>query len=480
MKYNMVFTSAMFMFMFLPLVTILYFLINIKFRNILLLIASLLFYAWGEPKHVIVMLISIAINYYFGLLVHKNSSDVSNKKKSLIYAIVLNLGMLMFFKYFNFIIANINSLASIIGINKEFVVSPIHLPIGISFFTFQGLSYVIDVYRNDAKVQKNIYNLALYISFFPQLIAGPIVRYHDVAMQIDKRDITIDKFCYGIRRFILGFGKKILISNQVGFVADKVFAININELSTSLAWIGIICYTLQIYFDFSGYSGMAIGLGKMFGFDFLENFNFPYISKSISEFWKRWHMSLTNWFRDYVYIPLGGNRKGKKRTYINQMIVFLLSGLWHGASWNFIFWGAYYGAFLVIERTKLGNKIIDKMWTPLRHVYALLVVIIGWVFFRCETLTNAWIYIKKMFIFEASSNLYYPQLFINNKTIFILICAIILSTPILSYISKKISKKVKKNLVYDTCINAIYFCILLVSIINLAASTYNPFIYFRF
>ncbi|GAA0783890.1 MBOAT family O-acyltransferase [Hathewaya limosa] len=476
----MVFTSTIFMFIFLPLVVTLYFLIRKDQRNTLLLIASLLFYAWGEPKHILVMLASIGINYYFGILIHKYWENSKKKKNIVIWSVVCNLSLLIFFKYANFIVDNINSFIGLTGVSKGIDLATIHLPIGISFFTFQGLSYVIDVYRGDVEVQKSIYDLALYISFFPQLIAGPIVRYHDIDEQIKERKITIDKVCYGIKRFIMGFAKKVLIANQIGLIADKIFAITPKEISTSLIWIGAICYTLQIYFDFSGYSDMAIGLGKIFGFDFLENFNYPYISKSIREFWKRWHISLTNWFRDYVYIPLGGNRKGVARCYVNQIIVFLLSGLWHGASWNFIFWGAYHGAFLVVERTKVGG-VLKKVPKPFRYVYALLVVTVGWVIFRADTLTNAFAYIKKMFVFKASTNVYYPALYLDNKVIFILILAIVFSTPILRYINSFAKGLLKKHeRTYDFISNTICILVLIVSLIALAGSTYNPFIYFRF
>ncbi|SHK07956.1 alginate O-acetyltransferase complex protein AlgI [Hathewaya proteolytica DSM 3090] len=483
----MVFTSPIFMFTFLPVVLIMYFLLDRRFKNSLLLVASLLFYAWGEPKHIVVMLLSIGINYYFGMRIHE-CNHLKKRKSLLVWAIVLNLLMLVFFKYFNFIIYNLGNMLNFAGINGGIVwkfcsaieKSPIHLPIGISFFTFQGLSYVVDVYRDDAKVQKSIYNLALYISLFPQLIAGPIVRYHDVAEEIDKREITIDKIAYGIKRFIMGFGKKILIANEMGFVADKIFAVPYAELSTSLAWLGALCYAFQIYFDFSGYSDMAIGLGKVFGFNFLENFNFPYISRSISEFWKRWHISLTNWFRDYVYIPLGGNRKGIKRTYINMFIVFFLSGLWHGASWNFILWGIYYGIFLIIERAGFKSKVLDKIWSPLAHLYSLIVILVGWVLFRAENITTAFNYIKRMFLFKPSGSMYYVDLFTDHRFFLVFFVALIICTPIVKCIGKKLTTKIKDNLFFEIIIHGSLFVILFLSLMTMAATTYNPFIYFRF
>ncbi|WP_346867039.1 MBOAT family O-acyltransferase [Clostridium sp. UBA1353] len=475
----MVFTSVIFIFIFLPGIITAYFLFPEKYRNMLLLLASLFFYAWGEPKYILVMISSILINFYFGYKVHENFEHKKKKKLFLVLGILCNLSMLGFFKYGNFFINNINYIFTTLNIHESINIGKIHLPIGISFFTFQGLSYVIDVYRKEAKVQKNIFNLALYISLFPQLIAGPIVRYHDVAKEIESRQITSEKITYGIKRFILGFAKKILIANQLGIIADKIFDISQGSIPTSVAWIGILCYTMQIYYDFSGYSDMAIGLGKIFGFTFLENFNLPYVSKSIKEFWKRWHISLTNWFRDYVYISLGGNRKGKLRMYINLITIFLLSGLWHGASWNFILWGGYHGIFLILERTKFGD-IIEELWSPLRRIYTMIVVMIGWVIFRLDNLNQAFQYIKSMFIFEPSNNMYYSSLYLNSKVIFILVMAILFSAPILEYIKKLIGFKIKSNPVYIACCNFVVLGLFAICLVTLAATTYNPFIYFRF
>jgi alginate O-acetyltransferase complex protein AlgI len=475
----MVFTSTVFMFVFLPIVVGGYFLLKNQYHNMFLLLASLFFYAWGEPKFILIMLLSIIINYCFGVLVDKNRDDQKKKKIHMVLAVVCNIGLLIFFKYANFLVENINTLMSIIGSTSLIKMEYIPLPIGISFFTFQGLSYVVDVYRNDTKVQKNIFNLALYISLFPQLIAGPIVRYHDVDQEINKREVTFDKIHYGVRRFIVGFAKKMLLANPMGELADKIFAVPIHGLSTGIAWLGVICYTLQIYYDFSGYSDMAIGLGKIFGFNFLENFNYPYISKSVREFWKRWHLSLTTWFTDYVYIPLGGNRVSTFKTYRNQIIVFLLSGLWHGASWNFLFWGAYYGVFLVLERAFLG-KLLSKLWTPLRHIYALAVIVVGWVFFRAENLTQALRYLKRMFKFVPANNYYYPELYLNNRVILTLLAAIIFSAPIVGYIKKTLKAVKLQKFIYEFFSDFILISILLISIIRLSSTTYNPFIYFRF
>jgi alginate O-acetyltransferase complex protein AlgI len=425
------------------------------------------------------MLASILINYCFGVLVHKSKDNTGNKKLYLVLSVVCNIGLLIFFKYANFLVENINTALSIMGTERLIGMEYIPLPIGISFFTFQGLSYVVDVYRNEAKVQNNIFNLALYISLFPQLIAGPIVRYQDVDQEINHREVTFDKIHYGIRRFIVGFAKKMLLANQMGEIADNIFAIPMHGLSTSVAWLGIICYTFQIYYDFSGYSDMAIGLGKIFGFNFLENFNYPYIARSVREFWKRWHLSLTTWFGDYVYKPLGGSRVSTFKTYRNLIIVFLLSGIWHGASWNFLFWGAYHGVFLVLERAFLG-KVLNKLWSPIRHVYAMLAVIVGWVFFRAENLTQALRYTKRMFSFIPSNNYYYPELYLNNRIVLTLLAAIIFSAPVVSYIKKVVGAMKAKSFAYEFFSDFILISILLLSIVRLSSTTYNPFIYFRF
>jgi len=475
----MVFTSTTFMFVFLPIVIGCYFLIRKKYRNVVLLTASLLFYAWGEPKYFYVMLLSITINYVSGLLIYNNKENPRKKKFFLILAISSNLGLLLFFKYANFFTDNINGLMSLMNLNYFIKLGKVHLPIGISFFTFQGLSYVIDVYRNTTGVQRSLLDLALFKALFPQLIAGPIVRYHDVEQEIHKREVTPDKVYYGFKRFVVGFGKKMLIANQMGEIADKVFAIPMPYLSTSVAWLGIICYTLQIYYDFSGYSDMAIGLGRVFGFTFLENFNYPYISKGIKEFWERWHISLSRWFRDYVYFPLGGSRVSKLKTYRNQMIVFLLSGFWHGASWNFVFWGIYHGFFIILERTPF-NKFLNKLWKPLRHIYALLIITVGWVFFRAENLTLALKYIKRMFILTKPNNYFYLGLYLNNRVIVILIAAIIFSAPVVGKLKKILEARTEKRFVYELVYDFLLIGLFAVSIIRLSSTTYNPFIYFRF
>lgn len=390
---------------------------------------------------------------------------------------VFNISLLGIFKYSNFFIDNINSL-----FNMNLNIPTIALPLGISFFTFQTMSYVIDVYRHDGKVQNNIFDLALYISLFPQLVAGPIVRYETVDNQISNRKHSMDKFADGVNRFIIGLGKKVIYSNQLGLIADSVFAAQVSELSTLEAWLGIICYTLQIYFDFSGYSDMAIGLGKMFGFDFFENFNYPYISQSVSEFWRRWHISLGSWFRDYVYIPLGGNRVSPIKQYRNLFIVWSLTGIWHGANWTFMAWGLYYGILIALEKAFL-DKLLKKLPQIFRHIYLVFIVMIGWVFFRAENITQAIDFIRVLG--GISVNPIYNNSFISyiNESGFIVILAIIFSAPVLPNVKSMLElnhkKLVESKFMYAThsaCLMSIMFIIVVI----LVNSTYNPFLYFRF
>lgn len=477
----MVFSSPIFIFFFLPAVLVLYFIVGKKLRNLLLLAASLFFYAWGEAGYSIFLVFSIIINYFFGIAVAKKEK----KKMWLILAVVVNILMLGVFKYASFFVDNINIIFNIFG---EFKIDTPHirLPIGISFFTFQALSYVIDVYRGKVHYQKNILDLGLYVSLFPQLIAGPIVRYSDVQQEIEKRTVTFDLFVSGVSRFIVGIAKKVIIANTVAQVADSIFVLPSDQIGMSLAWLAILCYTFQIYFDFSGYSDMAIGLGRMFGFKFLENFNYPYISASIQEFWRRWHISLSSWFKDYLYIPLGGNRSGKYRTYVNLFIVFLLTGFWHGASWNFVFWGMYYGVFLILERIGLGT-LLAKMWKPIRHIYTILIVIVGWVFFRVESLNEAFYYVGTMFGFVENPIAQNMWSYINPKVMLILCFACIFSIPVIPALHKLYREKVmdvnryfliQKMVGFLSMI--VLFFIFSLSVMLIASGTYNPFIYFRF
>ena len=482
----MVFSSIIFLFLFLPITLLTYFPVGKRFRNIFLLVASLFFYAWGETFYILIMLASIMANYLFGLLIAESRSH-SRAKLFTCIAVAANLSLLVIFKYSNFLIENFNKLFAFF-LSAPIKVDPVHLPIGISFFTFQAMTYVIDIYRKEALVQKNPINIGLYISMFPQLIAGPIVRYNSVARQIVSRTTSLDGFARGVERFIFGLGKKVLIANPVAVAADKIFAIPSEHLTFSLAWLGGICYTLQIYFDFSGYSDMAIGLGRMFGFTFPENFNYPYISKSIREFWRRWHITLSTWFRDYLYIPLGGNQRGTLRTYANLILVFFLCGLWHGASWNFVIWGLLHGLFLILERIGL-KKIINQIWSPFQIMYTLLVVIICWVFFRAETLTEALSFIFAMFGFATGDGIIqHLGLYVDNELIAAIAAGIIFSTPIFPFIQKVWQHKTEANalpfngsaLVSAVTNLLVLVLVFLLSVMSLAAGAYNPFIYFRF
>ncbi|MFC2100993.1 MBOAT family O-acyltransferase [Bacteroidota bacterium] len=497
----MVFSSPIFLFWFLPLTLVLTIMaIHIRLRNFVLLLASLLFYAWGEGSLVILMLASITFNYIFGLLIG-NTTQKRKRRSWLITGIVFNIGLLFYFKYFNFSIDNLNFIINRFGLNG-IAVDPVHLPIGISFFTFQSMSYIIDVYRKKTTHQKNPLDIALYISLFPQLIAGPIVRYHDIAQQIKERSINIDLFASGVKRFIEGLGKKVLIANTMAWVADKIFAIPAQELTTELSWLGIIAYTLQIYFDFSGYSDMAIGLGRMFGFRILENFNFPYISQSLREFWTRWHISLTNWFRDYLFIPLALVVSGKFKSnkvfniksdvwiyIISMLVTWYLIGMWHGANWSFIAWGLLNGFFIVIERF-FYSKRLKKTYRPIRHIYTLLVITIAWVFFRAETFDYAFAFIGSMFGFASGTRtIYFIQMYLNNEVYLAIIFGVVFSMPVTRFLKEWYRKKflLKKGnlqtIVYHLVSLlqlGVYALILVFSSMSLAAGTYNPFIYFRF
>lgn len=467
----MTFSSLVFIFVFLPITFILYIVChNTTLRNIWLILASLIFYAYGEPIAVILMIVSIICNYFLGLICSKDS----HPKIGLILAVVLNIGLLFVFKYLGFFVTVINNC-----FNINLPVPVIALPIGISFFTFQGLSYVIDVYRNKAMVQKKILPVFLYISFFPQLIAGPIVKYHDIEKQLYNRKLNTERISKGICRFIIGLGKKIIIANQVGYMADLVFGASTSQLSTISAWIGAICYTLQIFFDFSGYSDMAIGLGCIFGFDFKENFNYPYISGSMKDFWRRWHISLSTWFKEYVYIPLGGNRKGIPRTYMNKLIVFFLTGLWHGANMTFIVWGLLHGLFLTLEG--LGVIPADKKWfSPFKHIYVLLVTTITFVIFRADNMLQAMTFIKIMFTNSPGDYATNATLIsgISFFVIFAFLLGVFFSTPIVPYLkSCLVGNKAKSYTFVEYFFSLIIF---VVCVLLLVSSEYNPFIYFRF
>lgn len=478
----MVFSSPIFLFCFLPVALLLYYVAPATLKNIVLLIISLLFYAWGEAGYVSVMLVSIGLNYVSGLLIFKYQENKFISTLYLLLSLILNIGILVYFKYYNFILDNIDSLFTDVKISHNQQES-IHLPLGISFFTFQAISYIVDVYRKEVPAQKNILNLGLYISLFPQLIAGPIVRYHDIAAQIKDRLHSIDVFSSGVTRFIYGLSKKILIANPLGSVADSVFSLSSDELTFSIAWIGVFAYALQIYFDFSGYSDMAIGLGRMFGFRFLENFNYPYISRSLREFWKRWHISLSTWFRDYVYIALGGNRVPTWRVYINLFIVFMLTGIWHGASWNFLLWGLFHGFFITCEHAGF-NKILERLWKPIQHCYLISVILFSWVLFRSEDIDYAINYMGAMLdIDNMSLTRFQIERLINNETIIVFLVGGILSMPLYRLIHQKLFEFQRKNNgVFLVSAFQVFVPVILMvlSIVKVSSSTYNPFIYFRF
>ncbi|MDH6365290.1 alginate O-acetyltransferase complex protein AlgI [Enterococcus sp. PF1-24] len=468
----MVFSSMFFLSVFLPIVFLLYYLVpGIKAKNGLLIVFSLFFYAYGEPIYVLLMIFSTIMNYLFGRLL---AGDNQTKRKMVLFvAVVMNLGMLGVFKYTDMIIETLNQLLSL-------NIAPVYLelPIGISFYTFQAMSYVIDVYRKEVQIQNNYFHVLLYVSFFPQLIAGPIVKYHDIQEQMDQRQADITQIANGFQRFVIGLSKKVLISNSVGVAVDAIFALELSQLNMLSAWIGALAYLMQIYFDFSGYSDMAIGLGQMFGFHFLENFNYPYIAASIKEFWRRWHISLSTWFKEYLYIHLGGNRKGKGRTLLNKTLVFFCTGLWHGASWTFVVWGLWHGLFQILEEL----LPIHKLPKILGHIYTLLVVILGFVLFRADSFEQGLILIKNLFVGFNLSGL--PLTFAMEQLtptfILAIIIGIIASCPVLPWLQGKLPNNTTVKTVWGASGKIISLCLLILCILSLSSGTYNPFIYFRF
>jgi alginate O-acetyltransferase complex protein AlgI len=468
----MLFSSAIFLFLFLPLVLAAYYFTPKKLKNLLLLIVSLSFYTFGEKELVLLILASTIIDFSAGLIIEKGY-----KKVGLSLSIIANLAFLFYFKYATFVFENYYNFLSFLNVehlNWQHIPQVV-LPLGISFYTFQTMSYTIDVYRGQVKANHNFINFATYVTLFPQLIAGPIVRYKDIHKQLVNRQQSTQQFSEGIERFIIGLAKKMIISNNLAFVSNGIFDMASENLSTTTAWVGVLAYSFHIYFDFSGYSDMAIGLGKMFGFEFLENFNYPYISKSIREFWRRWHISLSTWFRDYLYISLGGNRKGKIKTYRNLIIVFFITGLWHGASWNFIVWGLFHGFFIILERVGL-SKILDKVPKIIAHIYTLLVVIIAWVFFKSDTLSESIQYIKHLFDFNTTSNVSFLSFYLTKEVILAFVLAILFSFPIY----KTVQNKLKHSIYYNLCKMVILLVLFFVSIMYIAIDSYNPFIYFRF
>lgn len=467
----MLFSSLTFLFAFLPITLILYFLVKDKYKNYILLVASLIFYAWGEPKYVILMILSIIFNFFIAKIIDKKSKKKKLQKLLLAFVVIVNIGALFIFKYLDFAIENLN-------VVFNFNIQPAHLslPIGISFYTFQILSYVIDVYRKKVKVQKNIFTLGTYIALFPQLIAGPIVRYSDVEKQLKSRTHSLEKFCDGFRRFILGFVKKVLIANNVAIIADTVFSDPSSvELGPVAIVISLLAYALQIYYDFSGYSDMAIGLGKIFGFDFDENFNYPYSATSLTDFWRRWHISLTSWFRDYVYIPLGGNRCSKLKWLRNFSIVWLLTGFWHGASWNFVLWGVFNMVILLIEKQFLG-KILANIPKIFTWISTFIVVNIGWLLFRANTMDDLGLIVKSFFYPEASTADFLAHNFSIVSYFLFMILGLIFMFPVWKKMTEKLLKWKFGRFILDIILLAL-FCVAICALVN---SSYNPFIYFRF
>ena len=462
----MVFSSLLFLFFYLPVTLAVYYLSPPRWRNLWLFIVNLVFYGWGEPVYVALMAFSIAVNYAAGYLV-----DLHRDKGRLLLALnaVVNLGLLFFFKYYDFLAQNLSQLPGLSFLHPLGVT----LPIGISFYTFQNMSYPIDVYRGDARSQWSFIRYGTYVALFPQLIAGPIVRYKDIAEQLDSRKETKAKFASGVCRFCVGLSKKVLLANNIGALWDVYKAMDPASLSAADAWLGALAFTFQIYFDFSGYSDMAIGLGRMLGFDFVENFNYPYISRSITEFWRRWHISLSTWFRDYVYIPLGGNRRGKGRQILNLLLVWTLTGIWHGASWNFLLWGLYYALLLILEKVFLYNKL-EKAPGWVGHIYALILVIVGWVLFSIEDLAGCVMYVRSMFFGGAGlcsrTFLYYLRSFAPGIAVMILA-----STPLAKRLYARLPQGVSRILSPVLVLASLLLCTA-----YLVDSTYNPFLYFRF
>ncbi|HJD23683.1 MAG TPA: MBOAT family protein [Firmicutes bacterium] len=474
----MVFSSLLFLFYFLAAVLLVYFLLPKKLKNAWLLISSLFFYAWGEPVYVIIMILVIVVDYVLGLLIEKRKDEgrIRAARVTLIVGIVLNLATLGFFKYANFLIGNLNAIPGV-----SIPLLDLALPIGISFYTFQSMSYVIDVYRGDVRAQRNIISFGTYVALFPQLIAGPIVQYKTIDQQLNNRTESLDLFGDGVRRFITGLGKKVLLANTIGVIWSQVSAMDTAEVPVLTAWIGILAYTFQIYFDFSGYSDMAIGLGKMFGFHFLENFNYPYMSKSITEFWRRWHISLSTWFRDYVYIPLGGNRRGLPIQIRNILVVWLLTGIWHGASWNFVAWGLFFGVLLMVEKLFL-LKWLEKAPGFVGRIYTMLMVILSWALFAFDSLSAGFSFIGAMFgahgagLFDTRS-LY---LLVTNGLLLLIGAVGCTDWPKRLVAKLENGALAKHSAISTACAGVVLLGISVLSVAYLVDASYNPFLYFRF
>ncbi len=473
----MVFSSLIFVFTFLPLAILIYYIVPHRFKHLVLLLFSLLFYGWGEPFYIILMIITSSFDYTCGLLLGRYDNRPVLRRTILVISVVVNIGILCFFKYYSFIVTNINSLT---GLNITDLKLP--LPIGISFYTFQAMSYVIEVYQRKVKVQKNIIDFGTFVTMFPQLVAGPIVKYGEIADQLKNRRESRDLFGEGVQEFIAGLAKKVLIANNIGILWDSVKSTPISDLTILSSWLGIIAFTFQIYYDFSGYSNMAIGMGKMFGFKFLVNFNYPYIAKSVTEFWRRWHISLGSWFREYVYIPMGGNRVGTLKLYRNLIVVWFLTGLWHGASWNFVLWGLYFGLFIIIEKMFLG-RLLGKLPGFAGNIYTLLVAVIGWVLFEFESLSKCGAYLGLMFgagrsgsaaaSFLDSQALYYLS---ANAALFVIAAAC--ATPFPARLADRLRHKAGQ--IGTIAFPAFNMALLFITAAYMVNESYNPFLYFRF
>ncbi len=470
----MLFSSITFLFTFLPITMAIYFLVPYKYKNIVMLLASLFFYAWGEPVYVVLMILSIVLNYLCGMDIAEKEGNPIKKKRSLIFTVVLNLLLLGFFKYYGFLMDSLNGIFPF-----EIPYRSLPLPIGISFYTFQALSYVIDVYRGEVKPQKKILYFALYISMFPQLIAGPIVRYVDIEKQLEYRTMNLTGFGQGAMYFIRGLAKKVLLANTIGSVFQQISEMQLGSFSVLTAWIGCASYAFQIYFDFSGYSDMAIGLGKMFGFEFRQNFNYPYISASVTEFWRRWHISLSTWFREYVYIPLGGNRNGQLETIRNLLIVWMLTGIWHGAAWNFLVWGLYYGVILILEKFVWGSAM-ERWPKAVRHIYAMVLILVGWVLFFSPSMGYAVRYLGVMLGIGASGFLDGQGFFFLTSNWLLYLLAVLGSSSLGYGILRGIQRIPERRAGKYTVSVILYLGMFLISIAFLVTESFNPFLYFRF
>jgi alginate O-acetyltransferase complex protein AlgI len=461
----MLFSSLLFLFVFLPAVLALYYISPWRIKNLILFISSLIFYAWGEPVYIIIMLLSTITDYSFGLLLSRPKLNAVQRKWIVVCSVIVNLGLLSYFKYADFLIMNVNEL-----LGTHIPLTDLPLPIGISFYTFQSMSYIIDVYRGTAKAQRNWIDFGTFVALFPQLVAGPIIQYNTIAEQLRERSMNMEKFAEGVRRFTIGLGKKVLLANNIGLLWDTISKSNMESMPVLTAWLGIIAFAFQIYFDFSGYSDMAIGLGLMFGFQFNENFNKPYTAQSITDFWRRWHISLSSWFRDYVYIPLGGNRRGFGIQLRNILIVWVLTGIWHGASWNFLLWGLYFGVILIFEKW-WGLQLLSRLPRFVRHLYALVLILIGWVLFAFDQLPMVFSYLQAMMGFS------HQPLWDNTTLYYAYTNAILIIVLVIASMPRKLLPRLETRYLLHLIWYGLLFFL---SVAYLVDATFNPFLYFRF